>query len=89
MGLPAHVMERRLKELETSAQQTRLEAMQVGAELLAKMDAHLGNAGLESEQTGELAALKARHEMLMRLAEDAQVTIDKLHAELHELKYYR
>lgn len=87
--LPAHVMEKRLKELENSAQQTRLEAMRVGAELLAKMDAHLANEGIETAQTGELAALKAHHEMLMRLADDAQAKIDKLHAELHDLKYYR
>ena len=87
--LPAHLMERRLKELESSAQQTRLEAMRVAAELLAKMDAQLANEGAESAQTGELAALKAHHEMLMRLANDAQAKIDKLHAELHDLKYYR
>jgi len=82
--MPAHVLKKRLKELESSAQQTRLEAMRVGAVLLAKMDTHLANEGAVMPETGELAALKAHHELLMRLANDAQAKIDKLHAELHD-----
>jgi hypothetical protein len=87
--MPAKAIEMRLKELESSAQQARMEAMRIGALLLAKNGARLVNAGVEPEQTGELATLKAHYEMLTLRANDAQAALDKLQAELHDLKYYR
>lgn len=82
-------IEARLKQLDSSAQQLRLEAMQVGALLLAKMDTLLAQTGAEPEESSELAVLKARYDRVMRLASDTQDTIDKLGAEQHEIKYYR
>ena len=87
--MPAKAIERRLKELESSAQQARMEAMRIGALLLAKNGARLVNAGDNTNHTGELAALKAHYEMLTLRANDAQAALDKLQAELHDITYYR
>ncbi len=87
--MPAKAIEIRLKELESSAQQARMEAMRIGALLLARNGARLVNAGVETEQTGELATLKAHFEMLTLRANDAQAALDKLQVELHDIKYYR
>jgi len=87
--MPAKAIERRLKELESSAQQARMEAMRIGALLLAKKGARLVNPGDNTDQTGELATLKAHYEMLTLRANDAQAALDKLQAELHDVTYYR
>lgn len=78
---------RRIKELEATAQKARLEAMQVAAKLLARQSAEFGRSN--GEPSGEQAALKARYDMLARMADDAQAQIDRLHAEHHDVKYYR
>jgi hypothetical protein len=77
----------RIKELESTAQKARLEAMQVAAKLLAKQSSDLARSS--TDRSGEQAALKARYDMLVRMADDAQAQIDKLHVEHHDAKYYR
>jgi hypothetical protein len=77
----------RIKELQGSAQKARLEAMQVAARLLAKESSELARSN--TYQAGERAALKARYDMLVRMADDAQAQLDRLHAEHHDVKYYR
>jgi hypothetical protein len=79
----------RIKELEGSAQKARLEAMQAAALLITKENARLSGPRANSDPSGELAALKARYDMLKRVADDAQAQIDRLHAEHHDVKYYR
>ena len=79
----------RIKELEGSAQKARLEAMQVAATLLSKESARLSGGSANAAPSGELTALKARYDMLKRVADDAQAMIDKLHADHHDAKYYR
>ncbi len=78
----------RIKELEGAARKARLEAMQVGATLLAKENALLaGSVGNHPNHKGDLAALRARYEGLVRKAEDAQALIDKMQAEEYDKKY--
>jgi hypothetical protein len=77
----------RIKDLESTAQKARLEAMQVAAKLLATQSSELARSN--SDQSGEQAVLKARYDMLVRMADDAQAQIDRLHAEQHDVKYYR
>lgn len=77
----------RIKDLESTAQKARLEAMQVAAKLLATQSSEL--ARNNTDQSGEQAVLKARYDMLVRMADDAQAQIDRLHAEQHDVKYYR
>jgi hypothetical protein len=79
----------RIKELEGSAQKARLEAMQVAAMLLTKETARMGGARPNADSSGDIAALKARYDMLKRVADDAQSQLDKLHADHHDVKYYR
>jgi hypothetical protein len=79
----------RIKQLESSAQKARLEAMQVAATLLVTENAQLTGTRRNTAPTGDLAALKARYDMLVRVADDAQAMIDKLHAEQHDVRYYR
>ena len=79
----------RIKELEGSAQKARLEAMQVAATLLTTETAALAASRANADRSGDVATLQARYDMLVRLADDAQVTIDRLQAERHEVKYYR
>ncbi len=79
----------RIKELEGAAQKARLEAMQLAATLLTKENALLAGPGANADPSGDLAALRARYEMLVRVADDAQAQIDRLHAEEHDAKYYR
>ena len=80
----------RIKELEGAARKARLEAMQVGATLLAKENALLagtGAVGNHPHHKGDLAALRARYEGLVKKAEDAQALIDKMQAEEYDKKY--
>ena len=77
----------RIKDLEASAQKARLEAMQLAARLLAKENSQVARSN--ADQSGEVAALKARYDMLVRVADDAQAQIDRLHADHHDVKYYR
>lgn len=79
----------RIKELEGTAQKARLEAMQAAALLLTKETALMSGARSNADSSGEIAALKARYDMLKRVADDAQAQIDKLHADHHDVKYYR
>jgi hypothetical protein len=83
------VLAERIRELEGSAQKARLEAMQVAAALLTRESARLAGARSNTDQTGDIAALQARYDMLVRLADDAQAQLDKLHVEQHDVKYYR
>ena len=41
------------------------------------------------DHKGDLAALRARYEGLVRMADDTQATLDKLQAEEHSQKYHR
>jgi soluble cytochrome b562 len=77
----------RIKDLEASAQKARLEAMHLAARLLARETSQVARSN--ADQSGEVAALRARYDMLVRVADDAQAQIDKLLAEQHDVKYYR
>ena len=79
----------RIKELEGAAQKARLEAMQAAALLLTRETALMGGARANSDSSGDTAALKARYDMLKRIADDAQAQLDRLHADHHDVKYYR
>jgi hypothetical protein len=79
----------RIKELEGAARKARLEAMQIAASLLMKENALLAEPRANSNDKGDIAALRARYTGLVRLAEDTQAIIDKLHAEEHATKYDR
>jgi hypothetical protein len=79
----------RIKELEGGARKARLEAMQVAASLLMKENALLAEPRANSNDKGDIAALRARYAGLVRMAEDTQALIDKLHAEEHDTKYHR
>jgi len=85
---------RRIQELEGAVRKARLEAMQLGAQLLTKSNALLSgapagsNASTASREV-ELAALRARYEGLVKVADDAQALIDNLQAQEHERKYHR
>ncbi|CAN5715749.1 hypothetical protein BH11PSE3_BH11PSE3_18840 [soil metagenome] len=79
----------RIKDLEAAAQKARLEAMQLAATLLTKETRLLAGPGGNDDPSGSHAVLRARYDMLVRVADDAQSQIDKLHAEQHDAKYYR
>ncbi|HTB37578.1 MAG TPA: hypothetical protein VK777_10840 [Reyranella sp.] len=79
----------RIKELEGAARKARLEAMQIAASLLMKENALLAEPRGNSTDKGDIAALRARYTGLVKLAEDTQAIIDKLHAEEHATKYDR
>src|SRR4029077_1481244 len=69
----------RIKELEGAARKARLEAMQVAPHLLMKENALLAEPRGNSTDKGDIAALRARYSGLVKLAEDTQAIIDKLH----------
>jgi hypothetical protein len=79
----------RIKELEDAARKARLEAMQIAATLLMKENALLAEPRGNSTDKGDIAALRARYTGLVKMAEDTQAVIDKLHAEEHDTKYHR
>ena len=79
----------RLKDLEGAAQKARLEAMRLAATLLTKESALLAGPPANADPSTDLAVLRARYDVLVRVADDAQAQIDKLHAEEHDAKYYR
>ena len=85
----AKAIAERIAALEVVAQKARLEAMQLAARLLTKETALLAGPGANADPSGDLAALRARYDMLVRITDDAQVQIDKLHVEEHDAKYYR
>ena len=72
----------------------RIEELQGAAIFLAADASSFANAELAGSPTnaprqGELAALRARYEGLVKIADEAQAQIDRLQAEEHERKYYR
>jgi hypothetical protein len=79
----------RIKELEGAARKARLEAMQIAASLLMKENALLAEPRGNSNDKGDIAALRARYTGLVKMAEETQALIDKLHAEEHDTKYHR
>jgi hypothetical protein len=82
----------RIKDLEGAAKKVRLEAMQIAATLLTKENALLAGTRANPnhpDHKGDLAALRARYEGLVKTADDTQAMIDKLQAEEHDKKYHR
>ena len=82
-----HKLTKRIDELQSAARRARLEAMQLAAKLLTTSNAELADA--PTSRDGELAALRARYQGLVKIADEAQAQIDRLQAEEHERKYYR
>ena len=80
---------KRIEELQGAARKARVEAMQLAARLLTTSNAELSGAPTNAPRTGEIAALRARYEGLVQIADEAQAQIDRLQAEEHERKYYR
>jgi hypothetical protein len=89
MSEGVHKVTRRIEELQGAARRARLEAMQLGAKLLTTSNSELAGAPTNAPREGELAALRARYEGLVKIADEAQAQIDRLQAEEHERKYYR
>jgi hypothetical protein len=89
MSEGVHKLTKRIEELQGAARKARLEAMQLAAKLLTTSNAELSGAQTNTPREGELAALRARYEGLVKIAEEAQAQIDRLQAEEHERKYYR
>ena len=79
----------RIEELQGAARKARLEAMNLAAKLLTISNAELAGTATNAHREGELAALRARYEGLVKIADDAQAQIDHMQAEEHEQKYYR
>jgi hypothetical protein len=79
----------RIKELEAAASKARMEAMQIAASLLMKENALLAEPRGNSSDKGDIATLRARYSGLVKMAEETQAVIDKLHAEEHTTKYHR
>jgi hypothetical protein len=79
----------RLAALEGAVRKARLEAMQLAATLLMKENALLAEPLANSNDKGDIAALRARYAGLVKSADDTQALIDKLHAEEHTPKYHR
>ena len=84
-----HKLTHRIEELQGAARKARLEAMQLAGKLITTSNAALSGAPTNAHREGELAALRARYEGLMKIADEAQAQIDRLQAEEHERKYYR
>jgi hypothetical protein len=80
---------KRIEELQGAARKARLEAMQLAAKLLTASNAELSGMPTNAPRDGELAALRARYEGLVKIADEAQTQIDRLQAEEHERRYYR
>lgn len=89
MSESVHKLTKRIDELQGAARKARLEAMQLAAKLLATSNSELAGAPTNIHREGELAALRARYEGLVKIADEAQTQIDRLQAEEHERKYYR
>ena len=89
MSEGVHKLTKRIEELQGAARKARLEAMQLAAKLLTTSNAELSGAQTNTSRDGELAALRARYEGLVKIADEAQAQIDRLQAEEHERKYYR
>jgi hypothetical protein len=89
MSESVHKLTRRIDELQGAARRARLEAMQLAAKLLTTSNAELAGSPTNAPRQGELAALRARYEGLVKIADEAQAQIDRLQAEEHERKYYR
>jgi hypothetical protein len=83
----ARHLERRIEELEATAQITRLEAMRLAAVILTKMDYALGKVTVGIAYTEDLAALQVRHASLLSKAEDLQSKIDSFRADEYDLKH--
>jgi len=80
----------RIKELEGAVRKARIEAMQLAATLLTKENALLaGTRANHPDHKGDLAAIRARYEGLVRMADDTQATLEKLQVEEHSRKYHR
>ena len=82
----------RIKELEGAVRKARIEAMKLAATLLTKENALLAGTRASPnhpDHKGDLAALRARYEGLVRMADDTQATLEKLQAEEHSQKYHR
>jgi hypothetical protein len=84
-----HKLTKRIDELQGAARKARLEAIQLAAKLLTTSNAELADAPTNTPRGSELAALRARYEGLVKIADEAQAQIDRLQAEEHERKYYR
>ena len=80
---------KRIEELQGAARKARLEAMQLAAKLLTTSNSELAGSPTNAHREGELAALRARYQGLVKIADAAQAQIDRLQAEEHERKYYR
>lgn len=89
MSEGVHKVTRRIEELQGAARKARLEAMQLAAKLLTTSNSELAASPTNAPRQGELAALRARYEGLVKIADEAQAQIDRLQAEEHERKYYR
>jgi hypothetical protein len=89
MSESVHKVTRRIEELQGAARKARLEAMQLAAKLLTTSNSELAGSPTNAHRVGELAALRARYEGLVKIADEAQAQIDHLQAEEHERKYYR
>src|SRR5258708_38111006 len=73
----------RIKELEDAARKARLEAMQIAASLLMKENALLAEPRANSNDKGDIAALRARYTGLAQMADGTPALIHKPHAEQH------
>ena len=68
----------RIKELEGAVRKARIEAMKLAATLLTKENALLAGTRASPnhpDHKGDLAALRARYEGLVRMADDTQATL--------------
>ena len=77
-------LDRRIEDLEATAQKTRLEAMRMAALILTRMNGALPAMRNEVAKTDELATLQGRHAGLMQKAEDLQTKIDLLRADKYD-----
>jgi hypothetical protein len=84
---PPQNLERRIRELEDTAQTTRLEAMRLAASIITKMDEALVTMTVEAVNTENLSVLQLRHASLMKKAEDLQAKIDRLRADQYDRAY--
>jgi hypothetical protein len=80
---------KRIHELQGAARKARLEAMQLAGKLLMASDSQLAGAHALPRRAAEIAALRARYEGLVRVADEAQILIDRLQADEHAQKYLR
>jgi hypothetical protein len=89
MSATVQNLTKRIEELQGAARKARLEAMQLAARLLTTSNSELAGAPTNAHREGELTALRVRYEGLVKIADEAQIQIDRLQAEEHERKYYR